>query len=79
VKAVIAIAPYARKPLAIEKLDLAGKKQDLKDCGVPYARMLSRLAYSQVLSTTQARAFDAGLPVYEVNPACMVVLGKGSA
>lgn len=76
VKEVIEIATYARKPLAIEKLDFASKKQDLKDSGVEYARILSRLAYSQVLSTIQARAFDAGLPVFEVNPAYTSVIGR---
>lgn len=76
VKGVIEIATHARKPVAMEKLDFARKKQDLKDSGVEYARILSRLAYSQILSTIQARAFDAGLPVYEVNPAYTSVIGR---
>ena len=75
VKQIIELAVAARKLLAIEKLDFVGKKQELKDGGVRYARMLSSLSYSLILSSIKARAFDGGISVTEVNPAFTSVIG----
>ena len=38
--------------------------------------MLSSLAYTQVQTFLRARAFDAGIEVYEVNPAYTSVIGR---
>ena len=76
VKKVIAIAAAARKPLTIETLDFGRKKQQLKDSGVRYARMLSKLSYERISATIKARALDAGLAVHEVNPAYTSVIGR---
>lgn len=75
VKQVIGIAQAAGKPLAVEKLDFAAKKQELKGSGVKYARMLSGLCYRRIHSTIEARAFDAGIAVHDVNPAYSSVIG----
>jgi IS605 OrfB family transposase len=76
VKEVIRIAQEAGKPIAVEKLDFARKKQTLKESGVRYARMLSSLSYSAILGAIEARAFDAGIPVERVNPAYTSIIGR---
>ena len=76
VKEVIGIAQQAGKPLAIESLDFSEKKQLLKESGARYARMLSSFSYSMIISTLEARAFDAGIPEIKVNPAYTSVIGK---
>lgn len=76
VKQVIEIAKAARRPLAIEKLDFASKKKELKDSGVRYARMFSNLSYGRIHSTIRARAFDAGIALHEVSPAYTSVIGR---
>ena len=76
VKQIIEIAVAARKPLAIKKMDFVRKKQELKDGGAKYARMLFSLSYSLILSTIKARAFDRGISVTEVNLAFTSVIGR---
>jgi hypothetical protein len=40
-----------------------------------YAR-LSSFSYSRIVQTIQARAFDAGIEVMAVNPACTSIIGR---
>jgi IS605 OrfB family transposase len=76
VKRVIDLAKTAGISIVIEKLDFTAKKRSMKDKGRRYARMLSSLAYNQILELVKARAFDAGIQVQEVNPAYTSAIGK---
>ncbi len=76
IKQVIGIAQEVRKPLVTEALDFTRKKREMKDSGVRYARMLSSLSYARILENLKARAFDAGIPVHEVNPAFTSIIGR---
>ncbi len=76
IKAVMAFADGKDKPLAIEQLDFANKKAALEEDGPGYARMLSALAYTQIIATLKARAHDAGLEVITRNPAYTSVIGR---
>ena len=76
VKQVIDRARQSGKPIALEDLDFAKKKAELEGTSRRYARMLSGFAYSRIVQTIQARAFDAGIEVLGVNPACTSVIGR---
>ena len=76
VKVLLDYAKKVGKPLAVEKLDFQRKKATLGFESTKYARMLSSLAYSLILNTIKARAFDAGIEVFEVNPAFTSVMGE---
>lgn len=76
IKAVMAFADAKDKPLAIEQLDFAKKKAALEEESPRYARMLSALAYTQIIATLKARAHDAGLEVIIRNPAYTSVIGR---
>jgi IS605 OrfB family transposase len=76
VKKVVVLARSLGKPIAIERLDFAKKKTGLEKETRRYARMLSGFAYSQILQTLHARAFDAGIEVAAVNPACTSIIGR---
>ena len=76
VKQTIAFAISRKKPIIIEKLDFQKKKSALEKQNRKFARMLSSLAYTQIQTTIRARAFDAGIEVYEVNPAYTSVIGQ---
>ena len=76
IKAVMAFATGKDKPLAIEQLDFAKKKATLEEESPRYARMLSALAYTQIITTLKARAHDAGLEVIARNPAYTSVIGR---
>ncbi|MFY0665537.1 MAG: IS200/IS605 family accessory protein TnpB-related protein [Natronospirillum sp.] len=77
VKQVLAFAADKHKPLVVERLDLQRKKTELEtELNKRYARMLSALAYNQILQTLRARGVDTGIEVMEVNPAYSSVIGK---
>jgi len=76
VKSVMAFAVRTRKPLVMEKLDFQKKKSALEEGSPRYARVLSSLAYTRVQTFLRARAFDAGIAVYEVDPAYTSVIGR---
>jgi len=76
VKQVIAFAINKRKPVVLEKLNFQKKKSALEKQSRKFARMLSSLAYTQIQTNVRARAFDAGIDVYEVNPAYTSVIGQ---
>ena len=67
----------SQKPLVVEKLDFQKKKNALKESGNrKYARMLSSLAYTNILTTIKSRAWRFGVRVKEVNPAYTSVIGR---
>jgi len=76
VKQVVAYAVCHSKPIVTETLDFQKKKAALEKQSKQYARMLSSLAYAQIQAILRARAFDAGIEVYEVNPAYTSVIGR---
>lgn len=75
-KAVIALTKKTSKPIAIENLEFAKKKAGLEGQHARYARMLSSFSYSKIVQTIKARAFDAGIDVIAVNPACTSIIGR---
>jgi IS605 OrfB family transposase len=76
VKQAVAFAVQKQKPLVMEKLDFQKKKATLEGESPGYSRMLSALAYNQIQAILRARAFDAGIQVFEVNPAYTSVIGQ---
>ena len=75
-KLVIERAQRTGKPIALENLDFAKKKAGLEGQEARYARMLSSFSYSKIVQTLKARAFDAGIEVMAVNPACTSIIGR---
>ena len=75
-KSVIERARLSGKPIALENLDFAKKKAGMEGQDARYARMLSSFAYSKIVQTIKARAFDAGIEVVAVNPACTSIIGR---
>jgi len=76
VKEIVRLAVLSGKPIGIEKLNFQKKKVSMREEGVRYSRMLSGLAYSAIVQTLKARAFDAGIEIFEVNPAYTSVIGE---
>jgi IS605 OrfB family transposase len=67
----------SQKPLVVEKLDFKKKKNELKESGNrKYARMLSSLAYTSIITTIKSRCWRNGVKVKEVNPAYTSVIGR---
>lgn len=75
-KPIIERAKQSGKPITLEKLDFAKKKAGLEGQEARYARMLSSFSYSKIVQTLTARAFDAGIEVIAVNPACTSIIGR---
>lgn len=77
VKNLVSKAKKENKPIVMEKLDFAKKKNALK---ARYNKVknvqLSSFAYSKIKSLIEARAKDAGIEIIEVNPAYTSVIGK---
>ena len=76
-KAVCALALERRVPIVVEALDFKRKKSELEAIGGPrYARMLSGLAYADVLTAIRSRAVRDGVRVESVNPAYTSTIGR---
>ncbi|MEX3931154.1 hypothetical protein AB4Y32_04900 [Paraburkholderia phymatum] len=76
--ACVAIAELARaagKPVVHEALDFATKKAELEATDARYARMLSSLAYGQIMAGLDSACFRRGVETIEVNPAWTSVIG----
>lgn len=70
-------AKKAGKPLVIEQLDFQKKKSELRDHSSPaMARMLSGLAYNNIINGLKSRAWRSGVEVMEVNPAFTSIIGR---
>ena len=74
-KAISLWAQERAKPVVIEALDFAKKKQELSTSNPRYARMLSSFACNKVVNGVKAACFRAGVEVIEVNPAYTSVIG----
>ena len=75
-KLIITAAVKKQKPIVLEKLDFAKKKQSLREEGSKYSRMLSSFSYSQIISFIKSKAFREGIEVYDVNPVFTSIIGK---
>jgi len=75
-KELVALAEKSKKPIILEKLDFKRKRADLGKASKRLARMLSSFAYSKIILYIKARAFKAGIEVFQVNPAYSSVIGK---
>ncbi len=76
--ACVAIAEFARaggKPVVHELLDFARKKAGLEATGARYARMLSSLSYSRIITSIDSACFRHGVETIAVNPAYTSVIG----
>ncbi len=77
VKQVVAFAASKGKPIVIEQLDFARKKQDLAfSSSKKYSRQLSSFTYAAIINTFKAKAFKYAIAVYQVNPAYTSVIGR---
>jgi len=63
VKKVVLYAKEKGKPIAVEDLDFAKKKQALRELGTKRARVLSGLAYKQFREMVESCAFREGVEV----------------
>lgn len=73
---VVDLARLHSCPVAIEDLDFAAKKQELRGLGAKYARMLSGLAFAKYKQLLQAKLARAGIELILVNPAYTSVMGS---
>ena len=75
-KQIVFKALTAKKPLVIENLNFAKKKQQLREQSNKYARMLSSFSYNQIISSIESKAFKEGIEVNKVNPAYTSIIGR---
>jgi len=69
-------AVEVQKPIVIEQLNFAQKKQQLdKEMG-RYKRMLSSLSYNKIKQTLRSQLFRNGVALYSVNPAYSSLIGR---
>lgn len=70
-------AEKVKKPIVLEKLDFGKKKTTIKEENTrKNARMLSSLAYSQIIKMIIAKAYRQGVVVHTVNPAFTTIIGQ---
>lgn len=75
-KVVTQWAITTHKPVVIEQLEFAQKKQQLDKESGRYKRMISSLAYNQIKKTIRSQLFRSGVAVYFVNPAYSSLIGR---
>jgi len=75
-KKVVSIATNKQKPIVLENLDFDNKKQSLREKGNKYSRMLSSLAYDQIINSIKRKAFKESIETFSVNPAYTSIIGK---
>lgn len=74
---MIVLAKEKGKTIVLEQLDFSKKKLELKDRGnSKYARMLSSLAYSQIINNIKSQGWRTGVEIAEVNPAYTSIIGR---
>jgi IS605 OrfB family transposase len=67
-KDLVAIAIKYNCPIAVEKLDFSAKKNQLRERGRKYARMLSGFAYSKWNELLERRCVNNGIEKIGLNP-----------
>ncbi len=66
---VVLLAETYQCPVVIEDLDFSAKKQQLRERGKRYARMLSGFAFSKWEEVLERRCVNRGIHLKKVNPA----------
>lgn len=72
---LVLIAESYQCPIVIENLDFTGKKNQLRERGKRYARMLSGFAYSKWQDVLLARCNSRGIELIKVKPAYSSQIG----
>ncbi|MDJ0620887.1 MAG: IS200/IS605 family accessory protein TnpB-related protein [Calothrix sp. MO_192.B10] len=72
---VVLLAETYECPVVIEDLDFSAKKEQLKERGKRYARMLNGFAFSKWEEVLQRRCFNRGIDLIKVNPAYTSIQG----
>ncbi|GJD18571.1 conserved hypothetical protein [Rivularia sp. IAM M-261] len=78
VNACLKLANLATKyacPVVCEKLDFSNKKEQLREKGRKYARMLSSFAYSKLYQLLESILSNRGISLYKKNPAYTSIIG----
>ncbi|MEQ9369429.1 MAG: IS200/IS605 family accessory protein TnpB-related protein, partial [Coleofasciculus chthonoplastes F3-SA18-01] len=63
-------------PIVCEELDFSGKKNQLREKGRKYARMLSAWAYSRFFELLTAIVSNRGIELRQVNPTYTSLIGR---
>ncbi|MGD1914195.1 MAG: IS200/IS605 family accessory protein TnpB-related protein [Rivularia sp. (in: cyanobacteria)] len=66
---IVLLAETYGCPVVIEDLDFSAKKQQLRERGKKYSRMLSGFAFSKWEEVLQRRCINRGIDLIKVNPA----------
>ena len=66
---LVLLAETYECPIVIEDLDFSAKKQQLRERGKKYSRMLSGFAFSKWEEVLQRRCVNRGIDLIKVNPA----------
>lgn len=74
-KQIVLIAQSLQCPIAIEKLDFASKKSQMREQGKRYARMLSGFIYGKFTELLEQKCQLAGIELIKVNPAYSSLIG----
>lgn len=72
---LVHIATKYACPIVREKLDFSNKKQQMKERGIKYRRMLSSWAYSRFFQLLDSIASNRGIEILQVNPAYTSLMG----
>ncbi|BAZ15458.1 hypothetical protein NIES4071_73300 [Calothrix sp. NIES-4071] len=78
VKACLELAKLANLyacPIVCEELDFSRKKEQLREKGAKYARMLSSFAYSKFYQLLESILSNRGIDLYKRNPAYTSLIG----
>ena len=70
-----ALAIKYKCPVVCEELDFSTKKEQLRELGTKYARMLSSWAYSEFFKLLNSILSNRGIELLTVNPAYTSVIG----
>ncbi len=69
------LASHYQCPIVGESLDFCAKKEQLRERGRKYARMLSHWAYSQFFKLLNSILYNRGIELIAVNPAYSSIIG----
>lgn len=76
VKQIVHLAKTKGKPIVIENLDFAKKKQSLGEAGAKYSRMLSGFTYSKFNQITTSQCAREGVGLISRNPFATSLAGQ---
>ena len=66
---IVLLAETYECPVVIEDLDFSAKKQQLRECGKRYSRMVTGFAFSKWEEVLERRCVNRGIHLTKVNPA----------